>query len=112
MKVALSATGVLALAAIAGVGLAAWKLKTSLPAVGDAIGKAANAVNPFNPDNVVATGVNGAVSAATGRPETLGGLLYDWTHADAFSAGNPPAPPVTAIFDQPKYDAMGNPTGY
>jgi hypothetical protein len=88
MKLALSGTGVLALAAIAGVGLVAWKLNDSLPAVGDKLRELGQAVNPFNPDNVVATGVNTVVSAATGRDETLGGWLYDVTHADPFSAGS------------------------
>ncbi len=43
---------------------------------------AAWSLSPTNPNNVLAQGANSAVSAATGRPDTLGGWVYDATHRD------------------------------
>jgi hypothetical protein len=69
--VKLTATGVLAVAALAALvvgGLVLWrnwpKLKDSL--------------NPASRENVANRGVAAAVSAATGREESLGGLIAEW----------------------------------
>lgn len=66
-------------------------------AVADAVGTAAQAVNPFNNDNIFASGVNaagGAVMSQGGATVagmnadgswSLGGYLYDMTHRDAMT---------------------------
>ncbi len=63
-------------------------------------GEVGQAVNPLNHDNVFAAGVNAAGAAVSGDADfTLGGWLYDVTHApldltvkpapDPFDFGNP-----------------------
>ncbi len=54
-----------------------------------AVKATANAVNPLNPENVFSSAANAVVSATTGRDETLGGWLYDLTHADPMATANP-----------------------
>lgn len=100
MRVGLSGSGVVALV---GLGLLAalgiwvyWKgpafLKTTVT----------QTLNPASDQNIVNQGVTGVVSAATGREESLGGMIADqvfaWTHPDfSFTApvnlANPVAPP-------------------
>lgn len=55
---------------------------------------ALNAVNPFNHDNVFATGVNKIGATITGDTNfTLGGAIYDWTHP-AFDPNAKAAPVI------------------
>lgn len=66
-------------------------------AVVDAVGTAAQAVNPFNNDNIFASGVNAAVGAVMSQGGdtvagmnadgswSLGGYIYDMTHRDAMT---------------------------
>ncbi len=62
------------------------------------------AINPANPDNVVNQGVSAVVSAATGRDETLGGWLYDLTHADPLKLpATRTAPDRSDFIESPSY---------
>lgn len=63
----------------------------SLQDIMDAASNTAAHLAPWNPDNPAAVAVNAGVSAATGRDETLGGWLYDLTHADPMTSSPPPA---------------------
>jgi uncharacterized membrane protein YgcG len=75
MKAEVTAGGVLAIAAVAVAGYAAWRVVKAAPDIGAKL-------NPFNPNNVAATAVNDMVSAAAGRPETLGGVWRAGTSND------------------------------
>ena len=97
-----------------GAGAVAILLATAGVAVlwlkfGDRITSGAKAaldkVNPASENNVVNTTVNSGVSAVTGRDETLGGWLYDLTHADPTKDTQTAAPTSDGIFI---YDPMGN----
>ena len=67
----------LAVGAVAVLGLvyAYKKAKSAIPATLEYI-------NPTSPNNIANQATNGVVSAVTGRDETLGGWIYDLTHAD------------------------------
>ena len=80
----------------AGVGLvlvvgAAWAARRGIAAVGE-VGQA---VNPLNRENIFNQAAGGAVTALTGREETLGGWLAEWfnpaTREVARMLGAPPA---------------------
>lgn len=61
---------------------------------------AANAVNPLNHDNVIASGVNNLGATITGDTSfTLGGALYDLTHSDPTKPA--PKPDATPAIDSP-----------
>jgi hypothetical protein len=104
---ALSGSAVFALAGVAVLGLVLWKAATSwAPAATQAIADAAEAVNPLNHDNVIATTVNKVLGG--GDPSwTLGGAIYDATHPDPVA---PPAPPINQA-NGVIYDAFGNVIG-
>jgi hypothetical protein len=86
-SVSLSAGGTLALVGVAVVGFVLWR---GLPKVAAAASAAAEAVNPLNPDNVFATGVNAVGGAIVTDPVgpgkaadgswSLGGWIFDVTH--------------------------------
>lgn len=44
--------------------------------------KVVDAVNPFNPDNVINKAANDAYRAATGSKGNIGFAIYDLTHPD------------------------------
>ena len=78
---------ILTLAGVAVLGLVAWKAYgaagDAAAAVGEKVSAAAQAVNPLNPDNVFASSVNSVGETITGQSDwSLGGWLYDTTHAD------------------------------
>lgn len=74
MKTELTAGGVLALTAVAGVGLFLYWNR-------DAIRGAVQAVNPASDQNLAYRAVNAATQAATGNKGTsFGSWLYDITH--------------------------------
>lgn len=95
-----------------GLGLAvagaAWyaigKLRDSLPKLPDftkipaalwnsttaAVATALPYVNPADARNVANATANAGVSAATGRDETVGGLLWSWTNPDPMASWNLP----------------------
>lgn len=93
-------------AAAVGLGALAFVAWRASSAVGSAVGSAVqavattagdlvHAVNPVNPDNVFAGGVNAAGRAATGDPYwTLGGWFYDATHSDAGAVATTPVPRI------------------
>lgn len=59
-----------------------------------------SAVNPVDPNNMANRAVTNVVSAVTGRDETLGGWLYDFTHpAIARAISNPPLASAAAPLD-------------
>lgn len=92
VKVGLNGTAVLALVAVAVVGVVVWK---GLPKLAQAAKDAGQAVNPLNHDNVFAKGVNAVGGAIVSEPAgagknadgswTFGGWIYDVTHPDAFT---------------------------
>jgi hypothetical protein len=98
MKLALSATGVLAVAGLAAVGLVVWKGQGLASAAAGKVADAVQAVNPFNPDNVVAAVANKVVNLGNTDPaqETnIGGALWEvdnWLreHNPFTSTGTPP----------------------
>lgn len=89
MKLQLNASAVLALAGVTVAGLVLWRVGKAAP---QAIKDAANAVNPLNPDNVFAGGVNAVGGAIVTDPAgpgknadggwSLGAWLYDVTSGD------------------------------
>lgn len=68
----LTGTGVLGLVALAALGIIAWRFAPDLKKL------VTKTLNPANPQNIVNRNVTAAVSAATGREETLGGWLAEW----------------------------------
>jgi hypothetical protein len=70
--VKLTATGVLALAALAAVGILAWRFSPDLKKV------VTETLNPASRENIVNKPISAAVSAAVGREESLGGWLAEW----------------------------------
>ena len=79
MTVGITATGVLALAAVAAVGVLYLKRKDITEGVKDA----AQAINPASDRNIVYRGVNGIGVSVSGDPEfTVGGAVYDLFNAD------------------------------
>lgn len=85
MKTEVTGTGVLALTAVAGLGLLIWLNR-------DAIKGAVQAVNPASDQNVAYRAVTAATQAATGDPRTsFGSWLYDLTHPNQI---DPTAPTV------------------
>jgi hypothetical protein len=131
MRLAIGGGAVLAVAAVAAAGYAAWRLSKdghgAVAAVGDAI-------NPLNPNNVFARGADSVASQLAGRDTTLGGEIRAWvsdddkriqamlngTDAPRYEApqwstdrgqfNNPSAyqVPITDPYGGPSYDAMGN----
>lgn len=83
-----------ALAIAGAVGVMIWS-RIARAAEGVGVMSWPDAINPASTENVIYGGVNAAVSAAAGREETLGGAIYDFFHAPAFS----PAVPVVAPRD-------------
>lgn len=75
--VAIGAGVYVAYALISGVRSAAGIAGSAAQAVADKVGAAVNAINPANPDNIFASGVNSIVQTATGdQHTTLGTWLY------------------------------------
>jgi len=107
VKIALNGTAVLAVAAVAAVGVIVWRGSKVAGQAVDTIAAAADKVNPANPDNVVNQAVTGIGKTVTGNENwTLGGWIYDMTHSDPLvmytkPEGREPAPAEL-------YDAMGN----
>jgi hypothetical protein len=52
--------------------------------VGQSASAIGGAINPLSDQNVAYRGANAVVSNVTGRDETVGGWLYDWTHPPVF----------------------------
>jgi hypothetical protein len=76
----------LAALVIGAIVYATRQVKAAGQGIASTVSAAADAVavglNPSNPENVVNSQVTAVVTAATGRDETLGGWLYDFTHPD------------------------------
>ena len=71
----------------AGLGITAWVLYKGTGKAAEAISSAAQAVNPLNPDNAIAGTVNKVGAIVAGDKDwTLGGWIYDLTHADPLAA--------------------------
>lgn len=89
--------------------LPAWQMPTlpdfTLPDWPDWATVNPNWVNPASDENLIYAGTSGIVSAATGREETLGGLLHDITHR------SPLADPIreSPSGAGPDYDIPGMP---
>lgn len=61
--------------------------------VGGAVGAVVDALNPANPNNIVARGADAVVQVVTGDPNTsVGSKLYDWAHPNAPRADAPATP--------------------
>lgn len=100
-QVSIDGTGVLALVAVAVLGLVVWK---GLPKLGQAAAAAGQAVNPLNPDNVFASGVNAVGGAIVTDPAgpgknadgswSLGGWVYDVLNPDTAQAVQDMSQPV------------------
>lgn len=107
MKIALNGTAVLAVAAVAAVGVIVWRGSKIAGQAVDTITEAADKVNPANPDNVVNQAVTGIGKTVTGNENwTLGGWIYDMTHSDPLVMYAKPEGRQTAPDEL--YDAMGN----
>ncbi len=68
-----------------GAAVVAFIIYRSVPKLAAAAGDAAHAVNPLNPENVFATGVNNVGAVLAGQAPgswSLGSWLYDVTHPD------------------------------
>lgn len=102
MKLDLTATGVLALAAVAAIaGLYLWNRR----AIGAAVSGAVEAVNPASENNLINRGVSSIGQAVTGDDSwSLGGQLAEWLSPEVAEANEmmraQPLPPVDrAIMD-------------
>lgn len=103
MKLDLTATGVLALAAVAGI--AALYL-ANRKAIGSAVTAAADAVNPASSSNLVNRGVSAVGSAVTGDESwSLGGQLAEWFSPQVRAANEMMRRPVLPSVDQSILDA-------
>lgn len=71
LNIGLGGTGVLALAALAVLGFAAWYIYSKRAAI-------LSSVNPADANNLANQAVTKLVTETTGREETLGGLIADW----------------------------------
>lgn len=90
---------------VAGVVLiaASWLAKRKLTQAGSA---AANAVNPFNNDNVINQGAQSIWQAVTGSTGTIGGDIYDYFHpSNTQPVQNPyTLPPGFGVIDGANWD--------
>lgn len=113
--VSLSATGVLAVVGVAVAGFVLWKTGGLVGSAAKAAASAAQAVNPLNHDNAIATGVNDAGASVFTDPTAagknadgswnLGSAVYDLFHPGWAQSATQPATPTPATFDE-----FGNPT--
>ena len=92
---------------LAAIGAVVWASRQVAGSASGAISRAWDtataagwALSPTNNNNVIAATANNAVSAITGREETLGGWLYTATHPDPVTSWTPPAAPVQTFQDQ------------
>lgn len=97
-QISLSAGGLAALAAVAGVGLLGAWLWSKRGAIADAGAAAVDLVNPLSGGNLASRAANAVVQAVTGDPQqTLGGSIFDATPAgyrvDRALVLGPGAPP-------------------
>ena len=86
-----------------GAAVVAFVIYRAVPKVAAAVGDAAHAVNPLNPDNVFASGVNNVGAAIAGQAPgswSLGSWLYDVTHPDEL-ATPAPAPAANPLASWP-----------
>ena len=60
--------------------IAALVLRKAGGVAGDALANAANAINPFNNDNIINRAFTDLYQGVTGSDDTLGGDIYDITH--------------------------------
>ena len=80
--------------ALAGLAFVLYKATGKVAGAAASVG---NAINPLNHDNVFASAVNKAGAAVSGDANwSLGGWVYDLTHADAGAIATAPTPTATA----------------
>lgn len=72
-----------------GLVILAYAFSRGLATVPAALATVGRALDPSSSENIVNRGVSAVVATVTGRDETLGGWLYDITHADPMAAGPP-----------------------
>lgn len=105
-------TGLAYLAALALVGVFAWRVyqtaKGAAAGLPETLQGAAAAINPANPDNVVNRAANAALQAATGTPDTVGTLIYNAVHGDEWARINADAPAATVPSWTSGYDLVDN----
>ncbi len=83
MKLITPINGTSLMLGLAGIAAAAWLLNRGAKAATEAVGTAAEAVNPVNNDNIFYQGVNAVGEKLTGRENfDLGTWIYDITHGD------------------------------
>jgi hypothetical protein len=75
---------------------------TAWEPLSNAIVNTGQAITPWNPDNVVNTGVNKVLFPSGNN--TLGGWLYDATHADPVSTPKADVLPRVDAYNPPAYD--------
>lgn len=103
MKAELTATGVLALAAVAGLG-ALYLFNRR--AIHSAVAAAGDAVNPASQTNIVNRGLSAAGAAVTGDDSwSLGGQLAEWFSPSVAAANEALRGPVVPSVDQSIMDA-------
>lgn len=88
---------------IGAIAVAAVAILVVAKRTGTAVASAANAVNPFNQDNLFARASNAVVQSISGQPDTtLGSWLYDLTvkagvNPDAGAIATAPSFPAPSI---------------
>jgi hypothetical protein len=92
-------------AGAAAVVLAVLLVKKGASVVGDAVGDAANAINPLNNDNIINRGFHSVYDAVTDGQGTLGTDIYDALHPEQINAPGQPGYDKT----KPGTDIYGNP---
>jgi Flp pilus assembly protein TadG len=78
--------------ALAGAGYVLYRVSK---AAAEVAGAAAQAVNPFNNDNIINQGATSIYQGATGSTGTIGTDLYDWMHPEYVKYNGQGKPPET-----------------
>ena len=99
----------LMLGAVALAGFAIWRASrvatNAAEAVVTGVKDAAWSITPWNDENIVYGGVNSVGAAVSGDKDwSLGGWIYDITHADPMATTPTRGAPATYA----QYDALGN----
>ncbi len=88
---------------LGGVGIAVFFLVKRFGAqIGQAVGDAAQAINPINADNVFARGADAVTSTLADTDTSIGSLLFDWVQRLKGQGPFDPNAPNASAFDTPE----------